>query len=119
MTQPYANGAGPRTDLLLVDRGVGVQPGFGEHRRVMALSLDRALSADEQVHHINGLKTDNRLENEELWSTSCPSGRRIGDLLEFCMATLDRYGEQFWPVKREQGNGLRGRGLRGRRLRGQ
>jgi hypothetical protein len=53
------------------------------------------LASDEQVHHINGDRSDNALGNLELWSTSHPSGRRIEDLLEFCMVMFDRYGDQF------------------------
>lgn len=51
-----------------------------EHRYVMAQHLGRPLEAHENVHHVDGSKTNNSLENLELWSRSQPSGQRVGDL---------------------------------------
>ncbi len=53
----------------------GVRRQVRQHRHVMEQALGRALEPHEDVHHINGVKSDNRLENLEVISHSAHSSR--------------------------------------------
>ena len=64
---------------------------IGEHRMVMADALDRPLYDNENVHHMNGNRADNRLENLELWIKHQPPGQRVEDLLEWAEHIIERY----------------------------
>jgi len=63
-----------------------------QHRIVVENFFGRKLMPYENVHHINGIKNDNRIENLELWLTQQPKGQRIGDKLNAAIELLREHG---------------------------
>lgn len=68
---------------------------IAEHRYSMAEYLGRPLLPSENVHHINGVRSDNRLENLELWSTSQPAGQRVEDKAQWAIEILTLYAPEM------------------------
>lgn len=64
-----------------------------EHRALIEKRIGRSLLPHENVHHINGDRQDNRIENLELWSSSQPAGQRVKDKAAWAREIILLYGD--------------------------
>ena len=59
-----------------------------QHRHIMSETIGRPLLPNENVHHVNGDRSDNSPENLELWDKGQPAGQRVTDRVKWCIDYL-------------------------------
>jgi hypothetical protein len=64
--------------------------------------LGRELKRFENVHHRNGIRDDNRLENLELWTKPQAIGQRVTDLVTWM---LENYLTEIEVALKEKKDG--------------
>jgi HNH endonuclease len=78
-----------------------------EHILVLEEQLGRYLLPNETVHHLNGVRDDNRPENLELWSRPQPAGIRASDAVDWAHEILTRHkGPGTWTPISSDPNSL-------------
>lgn len=78
-----------------ISHGYRTIGGRKEHRIIMEKHLGRRLLDHESVHHLNGDRADNRIENLELWSKRQPYGQRIVDKLAHARWLIATYEDEI------------------------
>lgn len=72
-----------------------------EHRLVW-MKANGPIPKEATIHHINGIKSDNRLCNLELWDRQHPAGQRVKDKIDYAIEILEKYRPDLLTVHARQ-----------------
>jgi len=72
----------------------------------MSEFLGRPLADNENIHHINGDRLDNRIENLELWTSRQPPRQRMDDLVKWARDILDMYENESQKLQQTRKESL-------------
>ena len=56
---------------------------YSEHKLIYEMYHGVTLTSNQNIHHKNGVRDDNHIDNLELWDTSQPAGQRVLDKLSY------------------------------------
>jgi len=73
------------------------------HRYLFEEKIGRKLREGEFIHHVNGIRHDNRIENLELWDKTHPQGQRVEDKIIWAKEFLEHHGYQMQQQQVTQG----------------
>ena len=90
-SNPFWKGGTKKTRRGYIVINHGINRGKLEHRHIYETHHNVKLKPHQNVHHINGDKTDNRIENLELWDSAQPYGQRVEDKIKFYFQLVQEY----------------------------
>jgi hypothetical protein len=96
LRRPSGYGSINRDGYVIYSKNVdGIRKKVFEHRDTMEKFIGRSLKRCETIHHINGIRNDNRIENLELMASAHARGQRLVDLIPSFISFLREYGYQI------------------------
>lgn len=88
---PIGNGFVNRDGYRVFKMGGG--KAVKEHRYEMEKHLGRPLRGSENVHHVDGNRSNNQIDNLELWVKTQPCGQRVTDRVAAALELMHSYPE--------------------------